>query len=216
MPNITDHPQIGDFQRPTEIPVAPTAATVSSVKPTPAPAPTGDTAKNLEATEARLATEAAAAEAELKPLQVYENALKEIGLTREEAAAIFDSYLEKGYYEREFTISKRINGKFRTRSRADTQRLIDYIEATQPKFANTQNEITYRFLLAGSLVQIGKTVFTFPDRKSTREVADKLYEERLAYLDNVGDAFFRLLCDALQKFDSLVMVALKEGAVEGF
>ena len=46
--------------------------------------------------------------------------------------------------------------------------------------------------------------------------ATKLFELRLEYLDTVGDALFRLLAEELRKFDDIITVALKEGAVENF
>lgn len=205
----TERPKIGDFQRQPDAPSTPAAKKE-------APRAEGPTAANLEAAEDRLSKEAGAAELDLKPLESYEEALKTVGLTREEAAEIFDEYLEKGFYERPFEISKRVSGVFRTRSRQDTQRFFDYIEATKPTYQGTIDEVRARYLLAASLKRIGKREFEFAGPKMTREEIEKLFETRLAYVDNSGDSLFRLLCEQLSKFDSLISVALKEGAVENF
>ncbi len=207
-----DRPRIGDFTRPSPLPAVKTEAAVTP----PAPTPTGETAARLEATEKRLEKEAEAAEKEVKPLQAYEEALKLAGMSRDEASNIFDQYLENGYYIEEFQLSARIKGKFRSRAYADTLRLQDYLEITQPKFQSTQQEATFRYLLAGSLVKFHKKDLPFPEGETPKKDRDKAFDERLQYIDGLGDAIVRLLFEKLQVFDQRVAVALREGSVPNF
>ena len=207
-------PRIGSFERPTD-PTPPPPVPVPSGK-TDAAAATGPTSEKLKEREAQLGAEASAAEAQAKPLNAFEEALKLVGLTREEAARIAADYVDHGFYEEDVTITEKAKGRFRTRAYADTRRLYAHYEVTRPQYAATMEEDKWRFLLAGSLAEWKGAKFEFPELTTSREAADKMFQARLNAVDNLGDPIIRLLFEKLEKFDQKIQVALREGSVENF
>lgn len=207
---MDDMPSIGDFSRPL----------VDQVKQPQAgqpPQPPSPNEQRLTAAEQKVATEAKQAEEQKKPLELYEQKLKEFNITREEAARIIDTYLMKGYYEEPFALTNRIKGAFRTRAYADTQRLQEHLERTRPAYSEHYQEAVFLYSTAASLTRLGNTVFNFPDpTKTTKEEIEKAFETRLAYIQSLGDTFVRLLYQKLSKFDEKVRAVLDEGALENF
>lgn len=202
-----DDVRIGDFERPLAKPPTPQSVAKEVLKESP-------TAQKLEDAESRLASEIEKTEKDLTPLERYEKMLKEVGVSREEAAMIVDEILTKGYWEKDYQLTPRRKVTFRTRAYHDTQRFYDFIEVEQPKNASYYNELLFKFSLAGSLaVYCGKT-FEFPT--GDKETLDKAFEARLKYIASLGDPAIRLLYAKLGKFDELVRIVTEEGAVENF
>lgn len=206
-------PTIGSFDKPAD--PTPAAPAPAAEKASAAPA-SGPTAEKLKEREVQLGVEASAAEAQAKPMSAYEEALKVVGLTREQAARIAADYIDDGYYEEEFQITEKARGRFRTRAYADTRRLYSHYEVTRPQYAATMEEDKWRYLLAGSLAEWRGKKFQFPEMSTSRDEADKMFQARLTVVDNLTDPVVRLLFEKLEKFDQKVQVALREGSVENF
>lgn len=201
----TEDVRIGDFTKPVVPP-----------KPAPAPTATGATKDALDAAEQNIAVEAKNVEEDLKPKASYEEKLRQLGITKEEAARIIDAVLVQGFYSEEIALTKSLRVRFRTRSARDTRRAQLFIERERPMYDQHYNELLWRQLLSASLEQIGSDKFEFPTRKDTPDQADKLFEIRFNYVDSMPDPTFRLLLKKLGVFDTKISTVLEEGAVENF
>jgi len=198
-------PKIGEFDVPSETP------NIVASKDSP-----GETVKRLDAAETRVKEQADAAERDLAPLERYTKLLRESGVSKEKAAEIVDSMLLKGYYEQDFQISPRIKARLRSRTYGDTVRLQSALEALRPVYPAHYDEIVYRYCLASSISSLGNQSFEFPDRKSSKERIEELFDVRLRYVESLGDQVVRILYEKLDKFDKTLQACLQEGAVENF
>lgn len=204
MPGKDDPLAIGDFSKPI-------------VDRPPAGAPVSPTEAAFKNTEARLDGEARKDEEHLQPLQTYADRLKEAGIDLVKAAKIVDEVLLKGFYAEDVQITKTIKMRLRTRSARDTRRIQDILETEAPKFDHHYRETLTRLLLAASLERFGDDKLPHPDKKTTSEDIEKMFQERIAYIDNqVSDPALRIMFAKLFKFDQMITVALEEGAIENF
>lgn len=206
-PGNLDDIRIGDFERPL-IPNKPLKEKVAP--PAEAASPKLDNAEDL------LEQARNAVEKDLAPLERYERALKEIGVTKDEAAMIVDTILMQGYWSKEMDLTPKRKVKFRSRLYADTQRFHDYVEVTQPKNGAYYNEILFKFSLAASLEKYDDRTFSFPTKGSDDKAANVSFRERLDFVESLGDPAIRLLYARLAKFDEIVRVVMEEGAAENF
>ena len=180
------------------------------------PAPASPTKERLESAEKNLDAQAEGAEAALKPLQTYEDKLKEAGVAKEQAAEIIDSVLMKGYWAETVKISQRISVKLRTRSARDTRRIQDHLEVQRPVYDAHYTEILGRMTLAASLEQLGTDRFNFPGKDAKNEDYENAFQERVRYIENLADPVLRLLFLKLWKFDEKIRIVLSEGTIENF
>jgi hypothetical protein len=206
MRDTIDEVKIGDFSKP----LAPRPAAGGAA------APSSSTAERLDAAEKQLAAEAEQAAEDLKPHERYERRLKDVGVTRDEAARIVDAILERGYWSEEVPITSRRKVKLRTRQYRDGERLTNYLEATRPFFAETRNEITYKYCLAASLEQYGETKFKHLAPSASKDDHDQAFQIRLDFLGGLADPALRILFAKLSKFDVKVATVTEEGAIENF
>src|SRR4051812_25369338 len=180
--------QIGDFSRPI------------------ARRPEPQSADRLDAAEAKLAAEAKRVEETLKPMTSYEDQLKSVGVTKEQAAEIVDAVLMKGFWSEPFQITSKLKGRFRSREYRDTLRLQRQLEIESPKMQIVYNEIRFPSLLAASLEQSGQNRFVFPNKNTTADEAEKLFENRLSFIHNLPEATVTILFTKLSKFDNKIFV----------
>lgn len=193
-----DDVRIGDFSRPLAAPGS------------------GPAKEALEKEERRLDQEVAVVESELKPLSSYEERLKEVGVTREQAAAIVNAIMTRGFWSDEIKITKSLRVRFRTRSKRDTTRAQNYVEAQRPAYDAHYADLMTHQLLAASLEQLGEDKFEHPSRKATADEVEKAFTDRFVYVETLGDPAYRLLAAKLAAFDRKVSVVLEEGTVENF
>lgn len=199
-----DDVRIGDFSKDlTEKKVAP-------------PAATAQTKERLESAEKKLDEEATDAERTLKPRLSYEERLKEVGLTKEQAAEIVDDVLYKGFHFRDIPITSRMKIRLRTRQHRDMQRAQMYLEVSHPTYDTHYNDILMRYNAAASLEKWGNDVFEFPKKDDTNERVEELFNVRLNYVNGLADPAVRLLFSKCWAFDRKIIVALEEGAIENF
>jgi len=197
-----DEVKIGDFSKPL-------------VPPRPA-GTSGSTKEVLETAEKKLDAEATAVEAELRPMASYEERLKEVGVTREEAAKIVNAIMTKGFYSEEIPLTKTLKARFRTRSKKDTSRAQTYVETQRPMYDAHYADLMTHQLLAASLEQFGTDKFEHPDRKASSETVEKLFTDRFVYVETLADPAYRLLANKLAIFDRKISTVLEEGTVENF
>lgn len=196
MPATVDDLRIGDFSRPA--------------------APRSPTEEVLKAEETKLDADVKRDEAVLKPMQSYEDKLKQVGISKEEAAEIVDSVLLKGHYSKEYSITKRIKVRFRTRGARDTKRATDMLEAQRFSMAAHYNETLGRYLLAASLEMFGNEKLEHPGKTATADDIEKSYAARLTYVENLSDPALRVLMQKLGVFDVMISTVLEEGTIENF
>lgn len=203
---MTEEIKIGDFSRP--VVEKPAQAAPAS--------PASPAAERLDTLERKLETDAQSAETILQPHLTYEDRLKEIGITRDEAARLVDDVLIAGHYAEDMQITTRVKVRFRTRLYRDTQRTQSYLEVARPVYDTHYQEIVARYALAASLETLGKDHFEHPGRKAKGEAIEQAFQNRLSFVDGLPDPTLRLLFSKLFKFDQKVRVVLEEGAVENF
>jgi hypothetical protein len=196
-----DEVRIGDFTQP----IVPKQAKGTS--------PAKDA---LESAEKRLGAEASSLEEELRPMASYEEKLKEVGVTREQAARVIDAVLMRGYYAEDVQLTKTVKARFRTRNARDIRRAQEYIEAARPAYDAHYQELLGRQLLAASLEQFGNDKLPHPDRRAAEDEVNKAHADRLSFVDTLSDPALRLLMQKLIKFDRKVSAILEETAVENF
>lgn len=192
-----DDVRIGDFSKP----VAPAAS------------PTKDA---LEAAEKRFDADTKKDEAALKPMASYEERIREVGVSREKASEIIDAVLLKGYYSEEISITSTIKARFRTRGARDTRRAQEMIERERVSFNQHYDELFSRYLLAASLEAFGGETLTHPPRGAKADTVEKMYADRLNFVENLSEPALRMLFLKLAKFDRMIATVLEEGSIENF
>ena len=193
---------IGDFERP--------------LAPPPKAKVEGTAPAALDADESALAHAADDVKKELKPLERYEKALKDLKLTRDEAAVIVDTILMQGYWAKEMRLTPKRKIVLRSRMYKDTQRFHDFVEVTQPRNPSYYNEILYKYSLAASLEQYDTVKFDHPERDADEKMIAEAFRKRLAFVENLADPALRLCYTKLAEFDEIVSTVMQEGAVENF
>ncbi len=206
-----DDLKIGDFSKPVTPPP-------SAAPPRPAPAPPAPPTKiPTSPDEAALGAEASAVEAELAPMRTYEDTLREASITREEAARVVDSIMEKGFWFEAVQITKSTTARFRTRTSRDRTRAMERIEVARPSFDAHYYDLMNKLLLAASLEAFGKIKFEHPGPGTKSEDVEKAFDSRFSYVDAVmAEPAYALLLRAFLKFDEKVRVVTAEGVVENF
>jgi len=230
----TERPRIGDFTRTPETPVtringvSPDTPKVTSTVPkaevpespvaekpaAPAEVPSKPTDVEQAAKE-RLSLYQDMQDA-LVPVTDYKAFLKERDIAESQAEEIIDNLVMRGVHEEEYPLTKRISVKFRTRSHHDTLRLQNAMQMQTPVFQTYADELTVRYNLASSLLRFGDKVLKFPDDNTLREEADKLFDDRLLYIEKLPTALFAKLSLKLAKFDRLINAVMREGVAENF
>jgi hypothetical protein len=202
-----DDLRIGDFSRP--------------VTPAPRPpdqAPARTAAVPADAAEAALGAEAGALEAELGPMRSYEEQLREIGVSREEAARIIDAIMNRGFWSEEVSVTRSIRARFRTRNSRDRSRAIEYIENARPAYEAHVQEMMNKQLLAASLESFAGDKFAHADARTAKaEDIEAAFEARFRFVNGViSDPALNLLMRHFHKFDLKIRTVMQEGAVENF
>lgn len=183
--------------------VNPAQATPDQAMPVSQEEATVDPAKPI--TEADF--EKALLQASKSPEATYEERVKAFDLTREQAAAIVDTLLTKGFYEKAYPVTSRISVTFRTRKVEDNDQLFSDLERQHPEYGiSISNQIT-KGNLASSLASLGSRKF------APNEAGRKAAMECIL---NLPAHVFALLADKLAKFDQMVTTVLDAGVIENF
>ncbi len=192
--------QIGNF-KPIDTP-APTATEAATP---PATAPVIDAgAQALEALESKLADET------LTPAEKYRKRLSDADITIEEASAVFDDLLARGFYEKVVTIKGR-QAVLRTRAYEDHLRSVSAVEIASPRYSSTQDELQARYNLAASLISWNGVTY-----KTANGDVEKEFNTTMAALKRMPAPIYALLLAELAQFDAKMFVIFSEGALENF
>ena len=158
---------------------------------------------------AAAAEAAVVADAVKTPAERYNERLKDVGISKEEAAAIFDEVLTKGYYQETVSIRGR-KAILRTRTYEDHIRALTAVETFSPRYQMSQEELHSRFNLAASLVEWNGTVYkkggdSAAEFKATHEAVQRL-----------PAPVYGILISELVKFDAKMFVVFSDGAADSF
>lgn len=137
----------------------------------------------------------------------YQEQLANMELSEAEARAIMNKLCMGERYTESFMLGGSIPVTFQTRSYNDTVDLNNVLEAKNPRFQITNDDIVARYNLAASLAKYGD--HTFP---TTDDGKDKALE----FLMNLPNQVVMMLSYKLSLFDQKVMAAFSEGSVENF
>ena len=202
MPEKTNAPLIGDFKGP--------------VKNTPredsSPAPLA-TSGTLEPKSVEVPAEAVTSTAP----KSYEDRLKEVKLTVEEARKIMDEILTKGHYLRTDKIGP-YEVIIRSRTYNDTLRAQKYLEVENPTYNISIQDALARYQAAASLVKYGPTTFDYPEDQegATEQDITAAFEKRYKFLLRLPVPVVGKIMDFVRKLDIILFTVLDEGAVEDF
>lgn len=153
---------------------------------------------------------------ETAPVEDYQAFLKEHDISEEKAAEIVDNLFTQGYHVEKYKLTKRTSAELRTREHEDTLRLQTFLEASRPLYMHVMQEITARYNLAASLQRFGDRVFKFPKPEDDKETIEKLFDERLTFVERMADPAFYKLSALLARFDRTVSAVMREGVAENF
>lgn len=171
-----------------------------------------------EAEKAAAPTQGEATKTEEAPKpETWEDRLKAAGLTPDQGLAILDAMIERGFYEKTFPLygGKR-NLILRTRDGYSRQRVANALDALRTNDPRVHYQTTMRLCLAGSLVQFGKKTLAFAAPDADLDAQETAFNDRLKYLDSIGDPFLDTLYTILTQFDRWTFAALSNGAPSGF
>ncbi len=142
--------------------------------------------------------------------------LKEFGMSGEEASSILDSIITLGFYEETYRYGKTVF-KLRTRTAADSDRLVEMIQEFDPRTPGVLAHLVARINLASSLQAYGDNVFPFSyPTDSNRSVLDAEFNERYTFISKLPQATFFALSQVLEKFDKRVTLASDPRSLENF
>ena len=164
------------------------------------------------------ATEAPKATAPEAPrAETWEDRVKASGLTTEQALEILDAMIEKGFYEKTIPLyGGRRALVLRTRDAYCRQRVANALDTLRTNDPRVHSQTTLRICLAGSLVQFGKKTLAFAPPDADLDAQEAAFNERLRYVDGLGDPFLDTLYATLSQFDRWTYAALSNGAPTGF
>lgn len=138
----------------------------------------------------------------------YLERLKEAKITLQEAMAIYDAVLTKGYYEEYVRLRGNRRAVFRTRQYEDNLRLQTILELQRPQLIINQEDLITRYNLAASLYEW--------DGKVLKHETDADFDAVLAMIRRMPGPLFTLLSRELAKFDQKIMLVFSDGATENF
>lgn len=151
----------------------------------------------------------------MTPAERYRERLKSVGVTNEEAQLIFDSVLERGYYEEAYFLDKKQTRRvvFRTRAFSDEQRLRDEMELRKPALNASVDSIVALYNISAALYEWdGKPV----DHTEAREGENVAFDKVKAMVRKLPMPIFTRLQELLHNFDQKTMAVFSEGSAENF
>lgn len=141
------------------------------------------------------------------PAEIYRERLERAKIDLNHAHTIYDSVLDKGFYEEYIRIrSKR--AVFRTRSYDENLRLQTALERESPRLQMNQEELICRYNLAASLYEW--------DGKVIPHKTDEDFENVLKMIVGMPAPLVAMLYDQLSKFDAKIMMIFSDGATDSF
>lgn len=144
----------------------------------------------------------------LTPAERYRALLKERNISLDEADAIYDAVLSKGYYEEYVRLRGNHRAVFRTRQYADNLRLQTALEMNKPQLVLSQDELITRYNLSASLYEW--------DGKPLKHDTEQDFDAVMTLIQNMPAPLYSVLARELSKFDSKIMAIFSEGAEQNF
>lgn len=219
-----ERPRIGDFSRPGDNTNQPPSEAGPSTTDTPQKGKT-ETEPDASFTPPPTESEEEAQhrvtaydkmQAALEPIGDYKGFLKKQGIEEAKASEIVDNLLTTSFHQETYNLSKAVSIDLRTRKQEDLLRLQAAMQAQRPVYDDAIDELLTRYNMAASLVRYHKTTFEFPSEGADRSSAEKLFDERLQYVENLPAPVFSAISSKLARFDWVIMAVMQEGVAENF
>lgn len=144
----------------------------------------------------------------LTPAEKYRELLKERNIALDEADAIYDAVLSKGYYEEYVRLRGNHRAVFRTRQYSDNLRLQTALEMGKPQLVLSQDELITRYNLAASLFEW--------DGKPLKHDTEADFDAVMSLIQKMPAPLYSVLARELSKFDAKMMAIFSEGAEQNF
>lgn len=144
----------------------------------------------------------------LTPAEKYRELLKERNISLDEADAIYDAVLSKGYYEEYVRLRGNHRAVFRTRQYADNLRLQTVLEMNKPQLVLSQDELITRYNLSASLYEW--------DGKVLKHDTEADFDAVMSLIQKLPAPLYSVLARELSKFDAKIMAIFSEGAEQNF
>jgi hypothetical protein len=154
---------------------------------------------------------------EEKPI-TWEDRLKAVGISVDQAHEILTQMLTKGYFEKTFQIyGGKLSVTLRSRLAWHRTRHNEALDALRSNDPNVHAELAFRYALAGSLVRIGSTTFPVVERSDEPAVASKKLDQAFAQIAQIQDSLLgQALYPLVSRFDAAVYAALSQDAPSSF
>lgn len=154
----------------------------------------------------------------LKPAERWEKNVKAAGMTVDEAEKILDAVLEKGHWEKEYSLYRgRLKLTLRSRDFAANQRVAQAVDNVRTNDEAVLYQTRMRTQLACSLLRYKDITLAYPDSNAGRAAHEDAYIERAKFVDtNIQSAVADAVFQALSDFDRRTYAALSEGADDSF
>jgi len=141
-------------------------------------------------------------------MEIYEEDLKEYGLTLDDAARIVDKLIFNQTYEEEISVTRKLTVKFRTRTPKQVYRMYQVLEDIQPNIQGMAVSVVSKYNLAFSLVEF--------DGKRLNPDTDEGLKRSLDLIDRLPGPLYNVLLSKLSKFDDKLSVVMREEAIVNF
>ena len=143
----------------------------------------------------------------------YAEGLKKVELTVEEARAIIENLVVKGYHEEATRIGP-LTYRYRTRGHHDTLRTYAAVESSGIAMPEAMQEFINRHNTAGSLVSWGDRKFNHPEEEEARE---QEFKKRLDFLTAaISDLVAIKMMQIIHDFDEKMAAVMADGAPQDF
>jgi hypothetical protein len=139
------------------------------------------------------------------PRLTYDQKLKKHKLTKQQAAAIVDSLITKGFYEHPYRITSKYHVLFRTRDMDDQDRLMSRIEELAPKYPSSLDNLVGVYNLAASIQRFG-----------TKDLSEMEFVHRFDWVTKLPGPLADVLLQKLSSFDRMMQDVMDVGAIENF
>lgn len=183
--------------------------------PTPVPVPVATVTAAVDPAKADGSTPKAEI---LTPAERWQKLLASAGITEQDAYAILDAVIQKGYWEKEYRLwNGRVKCVFRTRDAHHLMRVRQSLEDLSDRSEFSVSQTIFRVNTAGSLSSYQNVVLPAVDiAKASVEEIENAYVQRYNFIGKLPAPIFEQMYVALAHFDAVVTAATSEGAAQGF
>jgi len=139
-------------------------------------------------------------------MERYQDDLRELGLSVEDAAGIVDALVSEFSYSEEVRVTRKLEVVFKTRTPAVNKRFNTVLAGAKP-----QNETAYYTFLAQ--VNLAASLVRYAEEEFNQE-SEEGFTEALDFVERLPQPLFALLTGKLNSFDRKIAAVMQEGCIE--